>query len=324
MVRGVGRWLLLLVCVCGVGVGSAQRTLRVACYNVESLYDTLPHPSLRDREYTPQGALRWNSERYQTKLAHLARVVEDLKADLIALEEVESETAVRDLVSTLRSDYNYLYCATSDRRGMSQALLYRGAIFCPSKVKQVHGSGLPRELLVVEGDLLGDTVTLVVCHLPSMMNPASLRNGALQSLRQVVDRLYRENPEARFLVLGDFNRDPADRMMGRLLGVRDANPKVQPTERKGLYTPFRALARQGYGTLIYQDRRQLFDYILLRESLCRASQGLRFTGRAAIFVAEYMLFTEGTWKGYPRRSFRAGEYEAGYSDHLPVWVELQR
>ena len=85
----------------------------IGFYNVENLYDTIPSPFGNDRDYTPQGRLHWDSTRYTAKLHNLARVLDALSLDVAGLAEVESEQAVRDLVITLRTDYNYFARSTS-------------------------------------------------------------------------------------------------------------------------------------------------------------------------------------------------------------------
>ena len=46
---------------------SAQRSPVVMFYNVESLYDTIPSLFYNDKNYTPDGTMRWNGVRYQNK-----------------------------------------------------------------------------------------------------------------------------------------------------------------------------------------------------------------------------------------------------------------
>ena len=40
-------------------------------------------------------------------------------------------------------------------------------------------------------------------------------------------------------------------------------------------------------------------------------------------MRDWMLHSSGPFKGYPLRTFRSREYLGGYSDHLPVYVELE-
>ncbi len=53
----------------------------VAFYNVENLFDTINDPNVRDDDFTPAGANRWNTKRYYEKLDNLAEVI--LKLGLV-------------------------------------------------------------------------------------------------------------------------------------------------------------------------------------------------------------------------------------------------
>lgn len=312
-----GRLLPLGLLWCG-WVNAEPSSIRVACYNVETLYDTIPGPMTDDRAFTPCGSKRWGTERYMLKIKNIARVIDDLNADLLALEEVENETVVRDLMYAMQSDYNYIHRDSRDRRGMDVVLFYRGSLFTPLAVRQIGGKGLTRELLSVRGVLVEDTVTLILCHMPSLMNAAAYRKAAFMSLRQVVDSLLREEPTQKLMLLGDFNVEPHAREVTKILHWQTS--RGYPC---ALYAPFAELSRQGYGTLVYRDKRQLFDYMLLSPAFL-SSKKWYYRGDCGIFVRDYMIHTSGDLKGYPLRSFHAGHYTAGYSDHLPVFLELEK
>lgn len=103
-----------------------HRKVSAAFYNVENLFDTISSPFRNDSDFTPSGRYRWDAERYRTKLSRIARTIDDAGFDIVALAEVESERAVRDLTATLADDYNFIHRTTSDRRGIDIALLYKG------------------------------------------------------------------------------------------------------------------------------------------------------------------------------------------------------
>lgn len=337
----------------GKADGTEPARIRIACYNVESLCDTIADPVSGNAEFTPGGPKRWDTERYRQKIARIARVIDDLGADLLALEEVENEAVVRDLMYAMRSDYNYIHRESGDPRGMDVVLLYRGSRFFPSHIRRIFGKGFTRALLAVDGELLGEPVTIVACHLPSQMNAAKYRAEAYRSLRRTVDSLMIRTPQRKLIVLGDFNTEPDAPELRRILkiippatgtnrsaGARNTNNRTArpaknreknttrniakgPAAGPALYTPFIDLRRRGYGTLAYRDRRQLFDYILFSSGFA-AGPGLRYGGHGGIFVRDYLIHRSGALAGYPIRTFRNGRYEGGYSDHLPVFLDFER
>ena len=186
--------LLLGLSLYGTAVANHPGRLRIASYNVESLCDTLHDPRLEDAEFTPQGSKRWNTDRYKTKIAHIARVIDDLDADLLVLEEIENEEVLRDLMFATQSDYNYVHRDSRDRRGMDVALLYRSSRFFPLHTRRISGRGLSREALFVKGVLAnGDTLSVIGVNLPSKQNAQSYRLNALLSLRTVIDSIPRKS-----------------------------------------------------------------------------------------------------------------------------------
>lgn len=212
--------------VCSTPVCRAKKpSVRIAFYNAESLYDTVSPPGSADGAWTPQGERQWDTERYRTKIEHIARVIDDLDADLIAVAEVENENVVRDLMFAMRSDYNYIHRNSRDRRGMDIVLLYKGSLFYPRRARLHAGPGLPREPLVVEGELDGTPLTLMACHLPSLLNRAADRRRALVSLRAAADSIREARPEHALIVLGDFNAAPDS-------PIRSASSRSRPVRRR--------------------------------------------------------------------------------------------
>jgi endonuclease/exonuclease/phosphatase family metal-dependent hydrolase len=294
-----------------------QKRVSVGFWNVENLYDTIPSLFYDDSAYTPNGTNKWNTERYKTKLKNLSLVLDDMSADVVGLAEVESEVAVRDLVVTLHTDYNYIHRTSGDSRGMDVVLLYKGDKFFPEKV-ELAGSGMRRQFLVVTGELLGEQVTVVVCHLASNLNDYSFRLRSFEALRDLLEKLLKDNPAANILVIGDMNATPGERVVRKTLGsVRSPYDFV--------YSPHWEHYKAGKGSYNYRSRWYLYDWMLVSPALARG-RGLVATD-AGIFAKEWM--TTSTDRGIlsprkPLRTFTSGDYTGGYSDHLPVWVYLRK
>mgnify|MGYP001721894366 CR=1 FL=1 len=300
-----------------------RETIKIAFYNVENLFDTIRNPLTFDAEFTPKGARRWNTERYQLKIAHIAQVLDELQADLVGLAEVENEAVLRDLLLTMSQDYNYIHRHTADSRGIDVALLYRGSSFIPEQISQAGAPLLHRDFLVVEGELNNEPLCIVICHMPAVPNGTALRNQAAQLLNHLTDSLLNQHPNRKLIVMGDFNATPSSSIGKNIIGQH-------------LFTPFIESEQRGFGSYCYRDRRLQYDFIMMSHNLLseqtgrnhsspdslKRIDGLTFSGRYGIFVRKYMLQNEGPKRGYPFRTFDGSAYTGGYSDHLPVWVEL--
>lgn len=316
--------LILLLCMgftalYGGRPGQPRKSVSIAFWNTENLFDTLPSGFYDDSEYTPEGAYNWDTERYTRKLRNMARVIGDMGADVMGLAEVENEAVVRDLVSTLSDDYNYIHRTSGDWRGIDVALIYKGDKFFPDRVRLI-GSSSSREFLHVGGTLLGERVDLLVCHLPSKPNPRDYRERAMDRLREVADSLRGADRDSKLIVMGDFNCDPSERLFRQTIGRRSGGFY----DRAMLY----AAITEGSGpsaSYAYDGRWYLLDNIMLSAGAIYGEGLLYETG--GVFVRDYMIAGEGvplTRRGYPLRTFTSGRYTAGYSDHLPVYVILSK
>ena len=139
---------------------AAQRPQRprtgFAFYDVDRLYDTLPSPFYDDTDFTPQGRLKWDTERYRSKIRRTAAVIDSMALPLVALYGVENERVVRDLAAACRGDYSYLHRTLNTLDGLDFALLYYGDRFFP------HRTEPGDRTLYVEGTLGRDTVGLLL------------------------------------------------------------------------------------------------------------------------------------------------------------------
>lgn len=292
---------------------STAQTTSIAFWNVENLYDTVPSPFYDDSDYTPDGLRRWGAERYGRKIANLARVIDEMSADIVGLAEVESEAAVRDLVAALETDYNYIHRTSGDSRGMDVVLLYKGDRFFPESVRLAESGGR-REFLHVTGELSGETIEIVVCHMASNLNDYGSRLSGMRRFRGLLERLLEDDPAARIVVMGDMNAAPGEKVVRQTLGRMQSPYDF-------MYCPHWERYMAGQGTYSYRGHWYMYDWMLVSPSLARGS-GMR-AAEAGIFVREYMTEPSNTNPSPPRkplRTFYGGEYPGGYSDHLPVWL----
>ncbi len=311
-----GLFLLLFVLSFSLFTLSAQRA-SVAFWNVENLYDTIPSPFYDDTEWTPWGANRWNTERYRAKIGSLARVLDELGADIVGLAEVENESVVRDLVQTLETGYNYIHMTSGDSRGIDLALLYKGDKFFPAADSaRLIPSGMGREFLSVRGELLGQSVEFIVCHLASKLNPAPLRRRNMEALRTALESALQKDPAANLIVMGDMNSTPDERMVRRTLG-----PLRSPWDF--VHSPYLPLLDGRQGSYSYRGRWYLYDWMIVSPSIARGS-AIRIDG-AGVHAREYMTEPDPSGTGAarrPLRTFYGGDWLGGASDHFPVWLTV--
>ncbi|TCO03009.1 endonuclease/exonuclease/phosphatase family protein [Natronoflexus pectinivorans] len=315
----------------------------IAFYNLENLYDTINDPNIRDDDFTPEGVKRWNSPKYWEKIDRLAEVISKLGSHenipgpaIIGLCELENRAVLEDLVQNERIrhlNYQIVHHYGPDRRGMDVALLYQPRYFrvtssrsVPLEYYREDGSRLyTRDQLLVSGVFDGEPMHFIVNHYPSRWGGEErsrpLRVAAAQLSRALVDEILDDDPDAKVIVMGDFNDDPINESIKVHL---NAHGNQRRLEEGQLYNPFEPLHRRGVGTLAYRGQWNLFDQILLTQSfLNRDQEGYRYHS-VRVFNESFLTRDEGRFRGYPFRSYVGNQYMGGYSDHFPVYIVLVR
>ena len=105
---------------------SAQKTSRIAFYNVENLFDTIDNPN-DDAEFLPGSKSEWNTQKYQAKLGHIREVLLAMNKPIIAgFSEIENAGVVRDIIRNQKAFKNYglVHYESPDARGIDVALIY--------------------------------------------------------------------------------------------------------------------------------------------------------------------------------------------------------
>ena len=54
----------------------------IGFYNLENLFDTIDSPTTNDADFLPNGRLLWNTEKYISKQANMAKVISQLATEL--------------------------------------------------------------------------------------------------------------------------------------------------------------------------------------------------------------------------------------------------
>lgn len=314
--------------------------IRVAFYNVENLFDTRNDPATADDSFLPEGEMQWTRERYQQKLDKLAQVILALDVpQLLGLAEVENEQVLEDLRKhrdIAAYSYEIIHFDSPDPRGVDVALLYRSVFFSPFLAKAVKvrlDSASVPDILQVSGVLgergnsEGNTVHLLVNHWPSrsggMQETEAGRMLAANTLRNIVEEIFRNNQDANIIIMGDFNDEPDNRS---ILMEMQARGEMTNLDTGQLFNTVFKLDREGKGSCMNRGNWAMMDQIMISQGLLQNQKGQSdFIYRqesASVFAPDWLLEQEGTYAGHPRRTFGGGQYQGGYSDHLPVYIDL--
>ena len=330
---------LLLACAACQVHGQGGRRLRLVEYNVENLFDTLHAAGHEDAEFTPRGERRWDSRRYWGKLGRLARVIaaagDDVPAAAVALCEVENDSVLSHLTRRTRLarlGYGYIATRSADPRGVNVALLYQPALFRPLghsalRVPPPAGARQTRDVLHVAGLVqTGDTLDLMVCHFPSQRGgrrAEAYRRSVARAVRAAADSLARVRRNLYLVVAGDFNTGWPSAVFGAE-GLCAALPPGGG--RDSLYLLSHALRGAGEvaGTYKYQGGWEQLDHFLVSGSLLAGGGGHPRTAAALCRIADFPFLLRRNRGGnlYPYRTYLGPYHQGGYSDHLPLVLDI--
>lgn len=309
----------------------------VAFYNVENLFDTEDDPKTFDEDFTPNGKQKWTTERYEQKVKKIAKVISLIGdkdgAEIIGLCEIENEKVLKDLINDpllKKQGYKYVHYDSPDERGIDVALLYKESVFEVTFSKNYEAK-LPdrdktRDVLLVSGKLEGEEINIIVNHWSSKgegeEESAPKRMISALVARKIVDDLEAKNPNAKILLMGDFNDEPFNESITKGLQAIDASQ----LKGKQLFNTMAALEKQGKGTYNYRGDWNMLDQIIINKGLFKAkkqTKGWQYLD-GTIFDEEFLKETSGKFKGNPFRTFVGTKYLGGTSDHFPIYVHLER
>ncbi len=325
------------------GVLSAQNNIergdyRILFYNVENLFDHKNDSLTLDDDFTPQGKTHWNFTKYKKKINKIAQVVMAVGGwevpEIIGLCEVENRFVLEGLTkfSPLRKfQYEIVHYDSPDERGIDVALLYR-----KEKFKVLHSEPIlvdlkddaTRDILYVKGvTTTDDTLHLFVNHWPSkyggVLTTVPKRKKTAEILRTKTDSLLQENPVAKIIIMGDFNTEPKTVPMAEILGTKS---EWENYDGVGLYNlSAKYEENPNFGTHKYQGVWSVLDQFIVSNGVLKGN-GVLFTAPSDthIFDAKFLLEEDKEGGQRPFRTHIGMQYHDGFSDHLPIYLDLWR
>lgn len=310
-----------------------EHSVRLMFYNVENLFDIYDDTTTDDNEFLPGGVRRWNLKRYENKINSLCKTIlaagEWSPPAIVAFCEVENRKVLKDLVfGTNLSKFNYdiLHADSPDPRGIDVCMIFRKELIEIISFRYFNSPGskenpVPtRSILYTKCKIGGDTIHFFVNHWPSrrggVLAGEALREDIAMWLRRAVDSIaYSTNAKQGIIIMGDLNATPGDKVV-RLLtdsygsGVSMINLSAGKVTNKGTYR--------------YRGTWEMIDQMIISDCLINSGRGV-YTSRGMfrIFDPDFLLKKDSSYPGMSPYSTWAGyRYQGGYSDHLPILLDL--
>jgi predicted extracellular nuclease len=312
----MNKLLSLLLLVFGyLSVIQAQEIQTVAFYNVENLFDTIDGPN-DDAEFLPAAAKQWNTEKYNAKLQQIRQVMEALQMPIImGVCEIENKGVLLDIIGEDKR-YGVVHYESPDARGIDVGMLYRKDIL-KLKTSGYIRFTLPGDTLPTSRDIVWakyaykkENIFVLVNHWPSRVGGAEQsaprRFKAAQMAAQFIDSVQQNDPKAKIILMGDLNDHP-----------QDVAPRHVSTKLTSLISKE---SNSFGGSYNYKNEWDVLDHIMVSLNAMEGNfQVQKESGQIHSFT---YLLTQYKGQIVPNRTYAGNTYLGGYSDHLPVSIQV--
>jgi len=303
----------------------AQTNFRLTFYNVENLFDTHNNPKTNDDEFTPDGSRHWTNYKYWQKIKKTSKTLKIIGGweapAIIGLAEIENDTVLKDLIyaDPLRnSNYGIIHRDSPDHRGIDVALLYKKDKFFPinykfyplrdDKGEIIHSREFVYSKGIIKG---GDTLHILVVHLPSRYGgykkSEPKRLNAVKQLISITDSLNNRFNNPNIVIMGDFNDTPTNKSLILLNNNKWLN-----------------LLQCDHGTHKYHEKWSKLDHFFVSNSLLEKGNNISSDNKTNVSKERFLLEEDVKYLGKkPFRTFIGFKYNGGFSDHLPIFIDLR-
>jgi len=315
-----------------------ENILKIASYNVENLFD-LRKTGYEYKEYIPYTKSNWNNKTYKAKLKNISKVIKDIDADIIALQEIESLQALKDLRYQLKRDglyYQYYKIANLKNTTIKVAILSKIPFQYTHEIA-VTSSYKFRNILEVKFKINKEDLYILVNHWKSKAGPESMR---IISAKKLIQRVKELGADKNIIALGDFNshyeeykifrRKRKHNDTGGITGINHIlntidyqnNANNSHPDSYAFYNLWYDTPEDKRYTYIYRGKKEALDNILITKTLLD-KKGLEYkSGSIHTLQKAYLFKGKSIYRWQTTRHHPRRHKGKGYSDHLPVIAEF--
>lgn len=326
-------WLFILV-----STSLDAKTFTLATYNVQNLFD-LKKSGFEYIDYIPNTKALWNKKNYHIKLKRLSQAINDLNPDIIALQEIESDQALKDLqvsLNKLHNNYPYRAITTLKQTTVHTAILSKFPILSSTEI-MVNPKDKIRSILDVSLDIKGNKFRIFVNHWKSKRGPESKRIPYGKALSKLIKKI---KPDADYLIVGDLNSNyneyqsfKKSQKFNNTKGVTAINHFLKTIHHNQMnsfdyfkkaplqthYNLWMELPYKQRWSYLFRGRNNSLDHIIIPKSLID-TQGIDYVKNSfKRFMPKYLVKKRKIFKWkFSKRGGIKHHTGQGYSDHLPI------
>lgn len=291
---------------------TSNTKLRIATYNIRNLFDGIANPA-QDAALVASGE-QAEKAKPEKELIALSESFHDINADIVALQEVESQPVLSQFRDKYLRDMGYkevVLVEGNDQRGIDVALMSRYPISDVKSHKEVRFNvpgqgvqGFSRDLLQLRVNGPNNyKFTVFVAHLKSHHGdgPADIKRQAeAEKAREIIAAFQQANPGENVILMGDLNDPHTSQFLAPLV-----NPQVSGLGMHDVIAEELGVSESVF-TYHPQKYRSRIDFIMMNENM----------------IKEYQPKSVKLYKPYKQGDAWQKLYFYNASDHIPVTVDL--
>lgn len=307
------------------------KTFTVASYNVENLFDLVKHRS-DYREYIPNTKSNWNQKNFNIKVNNVLKVLKDIDADIIALQEIENRQMMNLLLKKLPQ---YKYSSFTKFRNSSVGIGFLSKIKI-KKNKDINvkfRNKIFRPILETTFEIDNIEFKIFNNHWPSKRVNESYR---VKFAKKLFDRIEKLPKDYDYILLGDFNSNYdefktiyKEKKLNNTSGITGINQVLNTTidkryvsyddilkyKKRVHYNLWLDLNYNNRFSNKYRGRNNTPDNIIIAPALLDNKKLTYKTKSFEVFKPSYLYKNKRIirWK-MNNRVHKGG----GFSDHLPI------
>lgn len=313
--------------------------LKIASYNVENLFD-LNYNKSEYNEFIPNNKSLWNQKNFNIKLNNLIKVIEDIDADIIALQEIENKNLMQLLVKKLPK-YKYFSFTKYPNSAVGVGFLSKIEIKNSSSIDVKFSNKLFRPIL--ETTFVYENVEFKVFnnHWPSK---AVSENYRIKYAKTLQDRLLKLPKDYDYILLGDFNSNynefetfKKDLKLNLTSGITGINHILNTTineyfityddilkeEKKVHYNLWLDLDANERFSTKFKNQNNTPDNMILSSALFDDKNLTYIKKSFEVFKPNYLYKNKEVkrWQINRDKNLKIHKGE-GFSDHLPIFAKF--
>lgn len=298
----------------------------VASYNVENLFD-MHFDGKEYKEYIPNTKHLWNKKTYEVKLKNTLQVINDINADILLLQEIESLRVLKEIKKY--TEYKYLVFIKKNKSAIGLAALSKFPIIKHSILK-IDSPHINRDILELDINIKGNILKIFNNHWPSKKQKESFRIIYAHFLNKYISLLQ---DDLDYILIGDFNSNYNENQtlllnkdLNNAFNLSGINDILKSSKFKGskdyLYNLWYELAYEDRFSSSYKGKNITPDNILLPFSLFDNKNISYINKSFKVFKKSYLFKNSYIYRWqikYSNKTHKA----LGYSDHLAIMASFK-